>query len=220
MVRGRAELGLLALGITLALLQVYRSQLAGVIAPPTPAPTSSQTPTVSRDVSVIWREFRPGQRQDGPSTRNVQLCGAALERGSGRSALVLRFCNSQPTTPQRRFAFGYDDLRVRAQLPGGVRLAWDLLDFTPTQNGGASFTQGALPDNQVPVARVSVEDLTDIVFVLGREFPVGLPTIEISGRYAGSDTHEIDEFGALGPDLESTEAARVATAPDWTRARY
>ena len=42
----------------------------------------------------------------------------------------------------------------------------------------------------------------------------------VSGRYAGTDFHEVDEFVALGTDLERTETARVLTAPDWARTRY
>jgi hypothetical protein len=221
MVRNRVELALVVAGLVLALLQVDVTRATERLRTPVPLPTAAApAPQSAAEVPVIWREFRPGVRQPAPSTTSVSVCAAALERGAGKSALVLRFCDAQPITPQRRFAFGYEDFVVRAHLPGGATLAYDLLEYEPTRDGGTNFAQGPLRENDVPIANVGVRNVTDIVFVLSRELPVGLPTIEISGRFFGTDVHEIDAFAPLGADLVRTESERADLAPDWARAPY
>jgi hypothetical protein len=223
MVRNRVEVAALLLaGVVAALVQLdlFPRVVAQIeAATATRAPLPSSSPLVAVDVPVIWREFRPGERETGPAS-TVHICAAALERGAARSALVVRFCDAQPMTPQRRFAFGYDDLVVRAQLPGGLKIAWDLLDYEATADGGKHFTQHALLDNSSPIAQVRVENSTDVIFVIGRELPLGLPSIEVTGRYQGRDIHEAVIFEPLGADLRSTEAARVASAPLWARTAY
>jgi hypothetical protein len=221
MVRNRVEIALLAAGIVITLVQGDLPRLAVQIQPPLPSrpPGASGPPSVATQVSVIWREFRPGERQTGPGT-TVRVCAAALERATTKSALVIRFCDALPESPQRRFAFGYDDLVVRAQLPGGVVLAYDLLDYVPTAEGGAQFAQRVLPENSAPLAQVRVDDTTDVVFVIAREMPVGLPSVDVTARYNGIDVHEVVAFPPLGADLEATEAARVSAAPKWARAGY
>jgi hypothetical protein len=171
-------------------------------------------------VPVIWREFRAGEREpDPPGPSGLRLCAAALERGT-RSALVVRFCNTLPEKPQRRFALGYDDLVVRAALPGGLNMAYDLLDYTPTDYGATGFGQRPLPDNRVTIAQVRLADPTDLIFVLAQEFPVGLPTITVTGLYLGNEFSDTQTFAPLGGDLERTEAQRALFAPDWARAPY
>lgn len=220
MVRGRVELALFVAGTVLIALQLDLPVLTRFTPPPVPQHEPAPLPRVAADLPVIWREFHPGERQAGPSTTTVRLCGAALRRGEGRSALVLRFCNSQPTTAERRFAFGYDDLRVRAHLPGGITLAYDFLEYAPTSIGGTAFTQGPLPENDAPILDVYVRNVTDIVFVISREIPVGLPSVEVTGRYAGSDFDVLETFEPFEADFAAAERARVDLAPDWATAPY
>lgn len=215
---------MLAAGIAIVLLQIVPAALPGLAIPlaitaPERTPLPTRPPAAAPDIPVIWRDFRPGERAAGPSD-SVRLCAAALQRGGDRSALVLRFCGSQPITPQRRFAFGYEDLRIRALLPGGAVLAYDLLDYEPTATGGSGFRESALPDNSASLEGVGVRNVTDLVFVFRGEVPLGLPTIELSARYAGADVAERRAFEPLGADLARAERERVRLAPDWASTRY
>lgn len=226
MSRARVEIVLVVAGLLLAAVQAATlGSKVPKVAPGSGASTEASTPAPRAsagpaDVLVIWRDFRPGERTAGSSPTSVRLCGAALERGTAKSALVLRFCNGQPVTPQRRFALGYDDLQIRADLPGGSTLAYDLLDFTTTQYGGRDFSEHPLPANDVTVTWIGVRRSTDIVVVLARPIPFGLPTVEISGRLAGAQFHELHRFVALDADVRRGEAQRVRLAPDWTVAIY
>lgn len=219
MLRNGAVLGLVLLGLIIVAMQVNLRSVDEVLHPLLPSLPPRSTPKGASDVPVIWREFRTGERQTGPAT-TIHVCGAALERGPA-SALIIRFCSAMPLTPQQRFAFGFDDLVVRADLPGGAVLAWDLLNYDPIGDGrAAGFSQRQLPENTVTIAKILVDNVTDIIFILPVELPLGLPTIDVSGRYAEKDFDERLAFPPLGGDLEQTEAARVAAAPDWTRPRY
>ena len=209
---------LIAVGALLLGLQFVLPNATQPVQRIQPAPSPSPQPGASV-ASVIWREFRPGERQTGPAT-TVKICAAALQRAPARSALVIRMCNSMPTTPKRRYQLGWDDLVIRAELPGGMTLAYDMLNYVETRDGGTSFSEGALSDNTAPLASVRVVNLTDIVLVINAQLPVGLPTIEVRARYTGTDSLDVEMFASLGADLEQVEAARVALAPDWANARY
>lgn len=218
MVRNRAAVvGLIALGILLTLAQVKLPEAAAQVQPTKPPSIASTAP--NGYVSVIWREFRPGERQTGPGT-TVRVCAAALQREPTRSTLIVRFCEAQPMTPQRRFALGFDDLVVKSQLPGDVTLAYDLLNYVPTRFGATAFSQSTLPTNNAPLAAVKVENVTDVIFIINRELPLGLPTIEVTGRYADADLRDVVVFASLGANLEQIELGRVSAAPDWARLRY
>ena len=219
MVRNRIALGLVIAGLLIALVEANLPRVAAALYPPTPSPGPISAPSTAADVPIMWRDLRPGERATGPGT-TVRVCAAALERGAGKSALVIRFCNSLPATPERRFAFGFDDIVVRAQLPGGVTLAYDLLSHDASRTGADSFTEGPLPENNAPIASSRIDDATDLIFVIARELPFGLPTIDVTGRFAGNDFRETAAFAPLGADAERAEADRVAAAPDWARARF
>jgi len=220
MLRNGAALGLLLLGLVIVAMQVNLRRVDEVVHPAPPSATPRSTPQSAADVPVVWREFRPGERQTGPAT-TIRVCAAALDRSPAKSALIIRFCSAMPTTPKQRFAFRFDDLVIRANLPGGAVLAWDFLDYEPIGEGrAAGFSQGRLPDNNVPITKILVDNVTDVVFILSVELPLGLPTIDVSGRYANQGFHEEIAFAPLGGDLGQTEAARVAAAPEWTRVRY
>jgi hypothetical protein len=220
MVGNRAVLALVIVGIALAIIELNLPRVATALyARPTPSLGALGRPSTAADVPVVWRDFRPGERQTGPGT-TVRVCAAALERGAGRSVVVVRLCDAVPRTAQRRFAFGFEDLAIRADLPGGVTLAYDLLDYDATSAGGSGFREGPLPANNAPIEDVDVVDATDVVFVLSRELPLDLPSIEVTGRFAGNDVRDSVTFASMGSDLERTEAARVASAPEWARSRY
>jgi hypothetical protein len=220
MVGNRPALALVIVGIALAIIELSLPRVATALyTRSTPSPGALGRPSTAPDVPVIWRDFRPGERQTGPGT-TVRVCAAAVERGAGRSVLIVRFCDALPLTAQRRFAFGFEDLVIRADLPGGITLAYDLLDYDARDGGGSGFREGPLQENTAPIDDVDVDDATDVVFVLSRELPLGMPSIEVTGRYAGSDVRDAVAFTSLGADLERTEAARVASAPEWTRSRY
>ena len=150
----------------------------------------------------------------------MRVCAAALERGVGKSALIVRFCEALPQTPERRFAFGFDDLVIRAQLPGGTTIAYDLVSYDPSRAAALRATEGVLPENTAAITGVRVDDVTDLVFSLSSEVPVGLPSIEVTGRFAGSDVKDAVSFSPLGADIALAEMARVPSAPAWTFARY
>ena len=133
---------------------------------------------------------------------------------------MIRFCGALPATPGLRFALGYDDLVIRSRLPGGAVLAYDLLSYEPRGGTATGASEKPLSENTTAVDEIRVDDATDLVFVLAMELPLGLPAIDVSGRFADKDFHEAIAFAPLGSDLEQTEAARVAAAPEWTRARY
>ena len=218
--RNRIDLALLLIG---ALIAVVHIELPPLFAdapatPPPPIPTAAATGTPVT-VPIIWREFRPGEWQTGPA-EPVRVCAAALERGAAKTALIVRFCGSLPETPQRKFALGYDDLVIRAQLPGGVKFGWDLLDYEPTSTGGRTFTQGRLLESNVSIATVRMSEITDVVIVIQKAVPLGLPTLEVSGRFAGKDFDEVLPFASLGTNLESTEAGRLSSTPGWARVSY
>jgi len=219
MVRNRIALVLVIAGLAIALVEMSLPRVAAALYPPTPPPGPLSIPSTAEDVPIMWRDVRPGERTTGPGT-TVRICAAALERGAGKSALVIRFCNSMPSTAERRFAFGFDDLVVNAQLPGGVRLAYDLLVSDAGRSGADRFSERALPANNAPITATRIDDTTDLVFVIARELPFGLPTIEVTGRFDGNDIRETVTFAPLGANAQRAEAERVATAPDWARARY
>ena len=218
MVRNRAALALAILGFVIIAVESNLGRVHDALYP-TPSPAPLRAPHSAPNVPVIWRDFRPGERQTGPAT-TVQVCASALDRGPAKSALVIRFCGAMPATPRRRFALGFDDLVIRARLPGGAVLAYDLLSYEPRGDTATGASETPLPENTTPVDEIRVDDATDLIFVLGMELPLGLPVIDVSGRYADQDFHEEIAFAPLGGDLEQTEAARVASAPEWTRARY
>jgi hypothetical protein len=218
MVRNRAALALAILGFVIIAAQSNLGRVHDALYP-TPSPAPLRTPRSAPNVPVIWRDFHPGERQTGPAT-TVRVCASALDRGPAKSALVIRFCDAIPATPGRRFALGYDDLVIRARLPGGAVLAYDLLSYQPSGDSATGISETPLPENTITVDDIRVDDATDLVFVLSAELPLGLPVIDVSGRYAGQDFHEEIAFAPLGPDLEQTETARVAAAPEWARARY
>jgi hypothetical protein len=220
MVRNGAAIGLVLLGLVIVAMQFNLRRVDEVLHPPLPSPAARSTPQTGAAVPVIWREFRPGERQTGPAA-TIRVCAAALDRRPAKSALIIRFCDALPMTPQQRFAFGFDDLVIRAKLPGGAVVAWDLLDYDPLGDGRAArFSQGRLPENTAPISKVFVDNVTDLIFIFSVELPLGLPAIDVSGRYAEKNFAESLTFAPLGPDLEQSEAARVAAAPDWTRPRY
>jgi hypothetical protein len=220
MVGNRPALALLIVGVALAIIELNLPRVATALyARPTPSLGALGTPSTAPDVPVIWRDFRPGGRRTGPGT-TVRICAAAIERGTGRSVLVVRFCDALPHTAQRRFAFGFEDLVIHADLPGGVTLGYDLLDYDARDGGASGFRQGPTQANTAPIEDVAVDDATDVVFVLSRELPLGLPSIEVTARYAGRDVRDAAAFDSLSGDLERAEAARVASAPAWTRSRY
>lgn len=219
MVRNRrGPVWLVAIGMTLALVQLLLPNATGSLDRIQTLPSATLEPAAGLP-ALIWREFRPGERETGPGT-TVRVCAAALQRETARSVLILRMCSSLPMTPRRRYALGFDDLVVRAELPGGGTLAYDLLDYVPARDGATGFTEGVLPENSVPLSTIKVVNLTDLVFVMDLMLPLGLPRIDVSARYAGRDTRDVVTFTALGPDLTQTEAARVESAPEWARARY
>lgn len=219
MVRNRVAVALVIAGIALAMIEMNLPRAAAILYPPTPAPAAVRAPRDAIDVPVVWRDFRPGERDTGLGT-TVRVCGAALERGVGKSALIVRFCEALPQTAERRFAFGFDDLVVRAQLPGGGTLAYDLVSVDASRDPASRATEGALVENTAPIASVRVSDVTDLIFAFSRELPLGLPSIDVSARFAGKDVHDSVSFAPLGADLAATEMARVATAPDWARTTY
>ena len=219
MVRNRIAIGLVILGIALAIVERNFPRIAAAIYPPAPTIPALRTPRDSGDVPVLWREFRDGERTTGLAAQ-VHICGAALERGVGRSALIVRFCGALPQTPERRYAFGFDDLVVRAQLPGGTALAYDLIWIDTARAGASRYTEGALPENGVPIKDVRIEDVTDLVFVLDREVPFGLPSIEVFGKFSGADVHDTVSFAPMGADIVAAEMARVQSTPDWARVAY
>lgn len=214
MLGNRVALALVLAGIVIAAIDLSLPRVAAALYPPGPPPPPARSPRDATDVPVIWREFRPGERNTGPGT-SVRICAAALERGIGTSALVVRLCDALPQTAQRRYAFGFEGLVIRAQLPGGAILGYDLLHM---EAGRPS--EGALPENTIPIASVTVEHVTDVIFVFSRELPAGLPSIQVSARLAGRDFSDAVSFTPLGADFAATEMARVAASPDWARSPY
>lgn len=219
MVRNRVAIALVIAGIALALIEANVPRATATLYPPPASPEPARSPRDVHDVPVLWRDFHPGERQTGVAT-TVRICAAALERGVGKSALVVRFCGAFPATASRRFAFGFDDLVVRASLPGGATLAYDLISYDATRAPALRAVEGPLPENDAPIASVRVSDATDLVFVFSRELPMGLPSLEISGEFNGNEVRDRQTFAALGDDRDAAEMARVASAPDWARARY
>lgn len=219
MVRNGAVLSLFVLGIAVAVTQIALPRVATTLYPPGPTFGPGRTPRTSDDVPIIWRDFHPGERVTGVAEA-VRVCAASLDRGIGKSALVVRMCEPVPYSPGRRFGFGYDSFIVRAQLPGGATLAYDMLRIDDTRSGDDRFTQGPLAENNVTVSEVRVEDFTDVVFVLARELPFGLPRITVTARYADRDFEDTVQFDPLDADFAKGEMSRVGNAPAWARPRY
>src|SRR4029079_5631895 len=160
MVRKRAALALAVLGFVIIAVESNLGRVNDALYP-TPSPAPLRTPNSAPSVPVIWRDFHPGERQPGPAT-TVRVCASALDRGPAKSALVIRFCDAMPATPGRRFALGYDDLVIRACLPGGAVLPYDLLSYERRGDTATVATETVLPENTITVDDIRVDDATDL----------------------------------------------------------
>ena len=215
------ERGFLLLAVIALAVQLFAVPPTSTAAPArsiAPAVTAPETEQPANSIGVLWRDFRPGQHLvESPSGR---ICGAALQRGTGTAALVVRFCTDVPTTPVRRFGLGYDTLIVEASLPGGARLSYSLLDFAPAgTDRGRSFAQGPTRDNTVAVRDIFVRDATDVVVVLDADLPAGLPSVGVRGALGGVSFGETETFEPLGvgADEARLELEHALTAPGWAK---
>jgi hypothetical protein len=172
-------------------------------------------PDISTDPTVIWRTYGP----DGAAPTATWMCGAALQRGTGHAALIVRACAAQPLTPERRYGLGYDGLTIEADLPGGGHLAYSLLDRRPSGPFGWTQGEGPTSANTVAVRMVYVRESTDIVIQLESDLPSGLPTVSVRGSLNGTAFSETRAFEPLGPsaDARQLELRHAADAPRWAR---